>query len=86
MHTININSGKIIGRAPLSSKDKVLNNILTVEGQFFYVASIKGDIHKLQLIDVDIPMDINNSESENEDYEDSTTLKLFDKLKDAILD
>ncbi len=86
VHTININSGKIIGRAPLSSKDKVLNNILTVEGQFFYVASIKGDIHKLQLIDVDIPMDINNSESENEDYEDSTTLKLFDKLKDAILD
>ena len=45
-------------------------------------------IYRLKLVDVDIPIENTETESnaENDDIsEESTTLKLFDKLKEKIL-
>ena len=88
LHTIDVNTGVLVGRLFLESKEKILNNLTKNLDDSFYVINTKGLIYKLKLVDVDIPIENTDTESnaENDDIsEESTTLKLFDKLKEKIL-
>ena len=86
LHIIDINSGDIVGRTALRSKDKILNNMIkSLDGSFFAM-NANGSIYKFKLSDVDIPVDVSKEELEDTELEDSTTLSIFDKLKDVILD
>jgi hypothetical protein len=46
----------------------------------------EGSIHKLALIDIDIPIDESKVLPDVLENEDELSPNLFDKLKDAILD
>ena len=88
LHTIDVNTGVLVGRLLLESKEKILNNLTKNLDDSFYVINAKGLIYKLKLVDVDIPIGNTEIESNVEDddiSEESTTLKLFDKLKEKIL-
>ena len=88
LHTIDINTGVLVGRLLLESKEKILNNLTKNLDDSFYAINAKGEIYKLKLVDMDIPIENTEIESnvENDDIsEESTTLKLFDKLKEKIL-
>ena len=86
LHIIDINSGDIVGRTALRSKDKIFNNMIkSLDGSFFAM-NANGSIYKFKLSDVDIPVDVSKEELEDTELEDSTTLSIFDKLKDVILD
>ena len=77
-----------MGRLLLESKEKILNNLTKNLDDSFYAINAKGLIYRLKLVDVDIPIENTDTESnaENDDIsEESTTLKLFDKLKEKIL-
>lgn len=88
LHTIDVNTGVLVGRLLLESKEKILNNLTKNQDDSFYVINAKGMIYKLKLVDIDIPIKNTEIESNIEDddiSEESTTLKLFDKLKEKIL-
>jgi outer membrane protein assembly factor BamB len=87
LHTINIGDGKLVGRTYLGKNSPVVNNMMIGEDDSIIVMNEDGSILKLVISDIDIPLDESKVISEEGgDAENSTTLKLFDKLKDAILD
>ena len=88
LHIIEVNTGVLVGRLLLKSKEKILNNLTKNQDDSFYVINTKGLIYRLKLVDVDIPIENTEVGSNVEDddvLEESTTLKLFDKLKEKIL-
>ena len=88
LHTIDVNTGVLVGRLLLESKEKILNNLTKNLDDSFYVINTNGLIYKLKLVDVNIPIESTEIESNVEDddiSEKSKTLKLFDKLKEKIL-
>lgn len=88
LHIVDVNNGALVGRLLLESQEKILNNLTKNLDDSFYAINTKGIIYKLKLIDVDIPVDNAEIESDIEEddiSEQSTTLKLFDKLKEKIL-
>ena len=87
LHMINIGDGKLVGRTYLGKNSPVVNNMMIGEDDSIIVMNEDGSILKLVISDIDIPLDESKVISEEGgDAENSTTLKLFDKLKDAILD
>tara|TARA_B100000035_G_C21037096_1_gene571653 strand:+ start:6613 stop:7902 length:1290 start_codon:yes stop_codon:yes gene_type:complete len=88
IHTIDVNTGSLVGRLFLESKTKILNNLLKNLDNSFYTVNTEGMIYKLKLVDVDIPVDnveLESSVEETDISEESSTFKLFDKLKEKIL-
>ena len=76
-----------MGRLLLKSKEKILNNLTKNQDDSFYAINTKGLIYRLKLVDVDIPIENTEVGSNVEDDDvskESTTLKLFDKLKEKI--
>ena len=77
-----------MGRLLLESKEKILNYLTKSLDDSFYAINTNGQIYRLKLVDVDIPIENTEIYSKVEDddiLEESTTLKLFDKLKEKIL-
>jgi outer membrane protein assembly factor BamB len=88
LHTIDVNTGVLVGRLLLESKEKILNNLTKNLDDSFYAINTKGIIYKLKLVDVDIQTvnaETESSVMEDDISEESSTFKLFDKLKDKIL-
>ena len=87
LHIIEVNTGVLVGRLLLKSKEKILNNLTKNQDDSFYVINTKGLIYRLKLVDIDIPIENTEVGSNVEDDDvskESTTLKLFDKLKEKI--
>ena len=87
LHIIEVNTGVLVGRLLLKSKEKILNNLTKNQDDSFYAINTKGLIYRLKLVDVDIPIENTEVGSNVEDddvLEESTTLKLFDKLKEKF--
>ena len=92
LHLFNIDSGEIIGRTLLKSKASIINIAINETDNTFYALNENGVIFKLKLIDVDIPINSENTISNIEEKEDGSELakeskpkKWLDKLKDAII-
>ena len=88
LHTIDVNTGDLVGRLLLESKEKILNNLTKNLDDSFYAINTEGLIYRLKLVDVDIPIENTEVGSNIEDddiSEESSTFKLFDKLKEKIL-
>ena len=87
LHIIEVNTGVLVGRLLLKSKEKILNNLTKNLDDSFYAINTNGQIYRLKLVDVDIPIENTEVRSNVEDddvLEESTTLKLFDKLKEKF--
>jgi outer membrane protein assembly factor BamB len=88
LHIIDVNTGVLVGRLFLESDEKILNNLTKNLDDSFYAVNTKGIIYKLKLVDVDIQTvnaETESSVMEDDISEESSTFKLFDKLKDKIL-
>ena len=88
LHIIDVNTGDLVGRLLLESKEKILNNLTKNLDDSFYAINTEGLIYRLKLVDVDIQIENTEIGSNIEDddiSEESSTFKLFDKLKEKIL-
>lgn len=86
LHMIRIGDGQLIGRVSLGDNSPITNNMIINEDDTIIAMNEEGSIHKLALIDIDIPIDESKVLPDVLENEDEPSPNLFDKLKDAILD
>jgi outer membrane protein assembly factor BamB len=86
LHMIRIRDGQLIGRVSLGDNSPITNNMIINEDDTIIAMNEEGSIHKLALIDIDIPIDESKVLPDVLENEDEPSPNLFDKLKDAILD